>query len=79
LQKYYLPADLSNANLSVGFDQFIQRDAELKEHIDTLLDALTHLRSKNTDSASIKANIVCISATICAQLSEILKGVALAM
>jgi hypothetical protein len=58
LKKYYLPADLSDADLSVGYDKFIQRDPELKEHIDTLLDALTIARSKNKDPSSITADIV---------------------
>jgi hypothetical protein len=60
LKKYYLPADLSDADLSVGYDEFIQRDPELKEHIDTLLDALTHARSKNKDPDTITADIVWI-------------------
>jgi hypothetical protein len=58
LQKYYYPADLSDANLSVGYDQFIQRDEALKEHIDTLLDALTHIRLKDEDSSTSQADIV---------------------
>ncbi|KAG2184190.1 hypothetical protein INT44_009205 [Umbelopsis vinacea] len=56
--KYYLPADLSDADLSVGYKEFIQRDPELKEHIDTLLDALTIARSKNEDPNATKADIV---------------------
>ncbi|KAJ2959772.1 hypothetical protein NQZ79_g4790 [Umbelopsis isabellina] len=56
--KYYYPADLSDADLSVGYEDFIQRDENLKEHIDTLLDALTHYRSKETDPLSSQADIV---------------------
>jgi cell division septum initiation protein DivIVA len=42
----------------VGYEQFIQRDENLKEHIDTLLDALTHYRSKESDPTLSQANIV---------------------
>ncbi|CAM0138236.1 unnamed protein product [Umbelopsis sp. WA50703] len=56
--KYYYPADISDADLSVGYEQFIQRDENLKEHIDTLLDALTHYRSKESDPTLSQANIV---------------------
>ncbi|CAO3621899.1 unnamed protein product [Cunninghamella blakesleeana] len=54
--KYYYPA--TGTDLSIGYDQFIQRNDTILEHLDTLLDALTDTRKKTKDDHLIKANIV---------------------
>ncbi|KAG1169830.1 hypothetical protein G6F70_008113 [Rhizopus microsporus] len=52
--KYYYPP--SGKDLNVGYDQFIQRDESVSEHIDTLLDALTTVKQKHP--SDIQADIV---------------------
>lgn len=42
--------------MNVGYDQFIQRDESVSEHIDTLLDALTTVKQKHP--SDIQADIV---------------------
>ncbi|KAF7723122.1 decapping endonuclease targeting mRNA [Apophysomyces ossiformis] len=54
LKYYYEP---TGKHLSVGYDQFIKRDETLKEHLDTLLDALTDAQQHSDDPSLTKADI----------------------
>ncbi|GES96748.1 RAI1-domain-containing protein [Rhizophagus clarus] len=54
--RYYYPANLEDGNLSVGYENFIQRESEGPETIHPLLDALIHI--KETRGDSIKADII---------------------
>lgn len=57
-QKYYYPPTLGKKDLNVGYDQMIQRDESIPEHIDTLLDALTEANAKQPQDKQITADIV---------------------
>ncbi|KAI9279752.1 RAI1 like PD-XK nuclease-domain-containing protein [Sporodiniella umbellata] len=52
--KYYYPP--TGKDLTVGYNAFIQRDETMPEHLDTLLDALTEWKSRET--LSTQADIV---------------------
>ncbi|KAG0176423.1 Dom-3 Z [Apophysomyces sp. BC1034] len=54
LKYYYEP---TGKHLSVGYDRFIKRDETLKEHLDTLLDAMTDAQQRSEDPNLTKADI----------------------
>ncbi|KAI8050035.1 RAI1 like PD-XK nuclease-domain-containing protein [Thamnidium elegans] len=46
--KYYYPP--TGKDLNYGYKNLVQRDDSIAEHLDTLLDALSHIRSKTPDN-----------------------------
>ncbi|KAI9267520.1 RAI1 like PD-XK nuclease-domain-containing protein [Helicostylum pulchrum] len=53
--KYYYPP--TGKDLNYGYEDMVQRDDSIAEHLDTLLDALSHIRSKTPDN-EISADFV---------------------
>ncbi|KAI7868172.1 hypothetical protein BDF14DRAFT_1725080 [Spinellus fusiger] len=54
--KYFYPPN--GKDLFSGYDAFVQRDESLKEHLDTLLDALTDAQQKSEDPNLTRVDIV---------------------
>ncbi|ORX83401.1 RAI1-domain-containing protein [Basidiobolus meristosporus CBS 931.73] len=56
--KYYYPPEVNN-NLSDNYDKYIERDQSIPEHIDALLECLTHIKETNKTPGLTEANFVC--------------------
>ncbi|KAI8356103.1 hypothetical protein EDC96DRAFT_261549 [Choanephora cucurbitarum] len=50
--KYYYPPTTGKKDLNEGYERMIQRDESISEHIDTLLDALTHFNSEAKEATT---------------------------
>lgn len=54
--KYYYPPE--GKDLNFGFEDMVQRDDSISEHLDTLLDSLTDLKNKTEGSDMPQADII---------------------
>ncbi|KAI8968584.1 RAI1 like PD-XK nuclease-domain-containing protein [Mycotypha africana] len=57
--KYYYPPGLKNEklDLNVGYERFLQRDESILEHIDTLLDALTEYKTRQSNNTIAESEV----------------------
>ncbi|KAK9767201.1 decapping endonuclease targeting mRNA [Basidiobolus ranarum] len=56
--KYYYPPEL-NSSLSENYEKYIERDQSVPEHIDALLECLTHVKETKKIPGMTEADFVC--------------------